>query len=57
MINAKVSGVLFTRNPLNTNENEIIIESNFGLGETTVSGIVTPDEYILQREKRNKFNL
>ena len=57
MINAKVSGVLFTRNPLNTNENEIIIESNFGLGETTVSGIVTPDEYILQREKRNKFKI
>jgi len=57
MINAKVSGVLFTCNPLNTNKNEVIIESNFGLGESTVSGIVTPDEYILHREKGNNFKI
>jgi rifampicin phosphotransferase len=57
MVNAKVSGVLFTSNPLDINKNEIIIESNFGLGESTVSGITTPDEYILQREKMNKFKI
>ena len=57
MINAKVSGVLFTCNPLTNNKSEIIIESNFGLGESIVSGIVTPDEYILQREKGNNFTI
>ena len=57
MVNAKSSGVLFTCNPLNSDKNEIIIESNFGLGESIVSGIVTPDEYILHREKENKIKI
>jgi len=42
MIESKKSGVAFTINPVNKNHNEIIIESSFGLGESVVSGIVTP---------------
>ena len=57
MVNAKSSGVLFTCNPLTSDKNEIVIESNFGLGESIVSGIVTPDEYILNREKENKISI
>lgn len=46
MIQSEVSGVAFSVNPVN-NENEIIIEAVLGLGEAIVSGTVTPDIYIV----------
>ncbi len=49
MIESKKSGVAFTINPVNKNHNEIIIESSFGLGESVVSGIVTPNNYIINK--------
>ncbi|GAB4315619.1 MAG: PEP/pyruvate-binding domain-containing protein [Methanobacteriaceae archaeon] len=51
MVNAEVSGVTFTANPVNGSE-DIVIESTWGLGESIASGIVTPDVYILNREGR-----
>jgi pyruvate,water dikinase len=42
MVDADVAGVLFTRNPL-TGVAELVIEASWGLGETVVSGLVTPD--------------
>ncbi|MFX0026067.1 MAG: PEP/pyruvate-binding domain-containing protein [Candidatus Hermodarchaeota archaeon] len=53
MIHAKCSGVLFTANPISLNNTEIIIESNFGLGESVVSGLTSPDHFIIQR--RGKY--
>ena len=50
MVNAKKSGVIFTVNPVNKNKNEMIIESIFGLGEAIVSGIVTPDHYVIDKK-------
>lgn len=50
MVNAKKSGVIFTVNPVNKNKNEMIIESIFGLGEAIVSGIVTPDHYVINKK-------
>ena len=47
MVDAKSAGVLFTRNPLSRNKNEMMIESNFGLGESVVSGYGVPDRYII----------
>ena len=47
MVAAKAAGVLFTANPLNGRTDEIVINSNWGLGESIASGIVTPDELIL----------
>lgn len=49
MINSEKSGVVFTKNP-STGENEIIIEAVLGLGETIVSGSVTPDHYVVNPE-------
>lgn len=46
MVNADVSGVTFTANPVNGG-NDVVIESTWGLGEAIVSGIVTPDIYVL----------
>ena len=48
MIDPEASGVMFTRNP--TDRNQIVIESNWGLGESVVSGEVTPDHFIVSRE-------
>ena len=48
MCDADVSGVLFTVAPFN--ENASIIESNWGLGESVVSGAITPDSFHVSRE-------
>src|SRR5262249_23272466 len=47
MVESEVSGVMFTANPVNTATDEIVINASFGLGEAVVSGIVTPDEYVV----------
>lgn len=46
MVDSRVSGILFTRDP-NTGENRIIIEAGWGLGEAIVGGEVTPDHYVI----------
>jgi len=52
MISAKCAGVLFTVNPTNSNDSEMLIESNFGLGESVMAGICSPDQFIIKK----KFN-
>ena len=47
MIDPIISGIAFTANPANNNRNQMVIEAGFGLGEAIVSGLVTPDTYIL----------
>ncbi len=46
-IASDVSGVGFSLNPLNNAYDEVVINASFGLGEAIVSGIVTPDMYIV----------
>ncbi|TFG08813.1 MAG: hypothetical protein EU539_01295 [Promethearchaeota archaeon] len=53
MIPAKCAGVLFTKNPLNVKANEMVIESNYGLGESIVSGHCSPDKFLVMREKHH----
>jgi len=48
-INSDVSGVGFSINPINNDYDEVVVTSNFGLGESVVGGIVTPDEYIVNK--------
>ena len=50
MVTSEVSGILFTANPATGERSEIIINSSFGLGEAVVSGQVTPDTYIVDKE-------
>lgn len=49
MVDADISGVTFTANPVN-GRNNIVIESTWGLGEAIASGIVTPDIFVLSRD-------
>lgn len=48
MISVKSSGVMFTANPITNDASETLIESNFGLGESLVSGHINPDQYTAQ---------
>jgi len=50
MVAAEVAGVLFTANPLNERSDEVVINATWGLGESIASGIVTPDELILDQK-------
>jgi pyruvate,water dikinase len=51
MIEAEVSGILFTANPATGDRSELVINASFGLGEAVVGGLVTPDTYLLDRSK------
>ena len=47
MFESRVSGIAFTANPLRPDADELIIESSYGLGESVVSGDVTPDRFVV----------
>ena len=49
MVNSRVSGVVFTLNPLNGDRSKIVIDVSHGLGEAVVSGLVTPDNYLVDK--------
>jgi len=44
------SGVMFTIDPVRRRRDQMVIEAVHGLGESAVSGMVTPDHYIVSRE-------
>lgn len=48
-IESEVSGVAFSLNPNNNDYDEAVINSNFGLGESVVSGQVTPDSFVVNK--------
>jgi pyruvate,water dikinase len=50
MVNACAAGVIFTADPNTGDTTRMIIEANWGLGESVVSGESTPDIYILDKE-------
>ncbi|QGA69463.1 pyruvate, water dikinase [Sulfolobus sp. E11-6] len=49
MVNSRSAGVMFTLHPVTGDEKYIMIESNWGLGESVVSGMVTPDEVLIEK--------
>jgi hypothetical protein len=48
-IDSEVAGVGFSINPLTNDFDESAIDANWGLGESVVSGMVTPDRYVLDK--------
>ncbi len=50
MVEAKAAGVMFTTNPGNGDPGQIYIEANWGLGESVVSGEVTPDSFLVAKD-------
>ena len=49
MVNSGCAGVMFTINPVTGDRDEIVIEGNYGLGETVVSGVVNPDDFVVDK--------
>lgn len=52
MVNSELSGIAFSVHPVTEDYNQLIIEAGFGLGEAIVSGSVTPDSYVIEKEPR-----
>ena len=48
-IASKQSGVAFSLNPLNNDYDEAVINANYGLGESVVSGQITPDTFVVDK--------
>jgi pyruvate,water dikinase len=49
MANAYAAGVMFTIHPSSGDRSVIVIDSNFGFGESVVSGEVTPDHFVVNK--------
>lgn len=53
MVSAESSGVMFTVEPITSDTTKIVIEAIYGLGEGLVSGEITPDMYIIDKQNNN----
>lgn len=50
LVDAKAAGVLMTANPTSGNTAEMVLESNWGLGEAVVSGVMNPDRFNVNKQ-------
>ncbi|GAB6020860.1 hypothetical protein CHUAL_003510 [Chamberlinius hualienensis] len=57
MVAAEVAGVLFSRDPVTGSPDKLFITSNYGLGESVVSGAVDPDTVIVNRSWNDQLNI
>ncbi|CAH1955179.1 unnamed protein product [Acanthoscelides obtectus] len=57
MVPADCAGVLFTCHPTTCNPQEMVVTSNFGLGETVVSGESDPDTFVIRRTWDGKLSI
>jgi len=53
MVQSDVSGVCFTVHPVTKDKNQMVIEAVWGLGEILVSGQITPDTYVIEKDTLN----
>jgi pyruvate,water dikinase len=49
MVDAEVSGVMFTCNPVSGDPSMVALNASFGLGIAVVNGEVTPDDYLVSK--------
>ncbi len=57
MINSEESGIAFSVHPVTKDTNQLIIEAGLGLGEAIVSGQVTQDSYVVDKQDRHIIDL
>jgi pyruvate,water dikinase len=55
MVQAEKSGTILTTDPMSCEENTLIIEAGWGLGEAIASGAVIPDHYELSKDDLKIF--
>ncbi|NOZ68272.1 MAG: hypothetical protein GXP46_03290, partial [Deferribacteres bacterium] len=51
MVDAAASGVMYSSDPNNLNNDVVIISANWGLGKTVVDGSVDADHFIVRKEE------
>ncbi len=56
MVASEYSGIAFSVHPVTEDYNQLIIEAGFGLGEAIVSGSVTPDSYMVEKDPRRTID-
>ncbi|HCU47705.1 TPA: hypothetical protein DIC39_01445 [Patescibacteria group bacterium] len=49
MVQSEIAGIAFTVHPVTKDKSQMIIEAGYGLGEAVVSGQVTPDSYVIDK--------
>jgi pyruvate,water dikinase len=49
LVDARSAGVAFTLDPVTGDRGRLVVEANWGLGESVVSGQVTPDYWTVER--------
>jgi len=57
MVNSEVSGITFTVHPVTQDENQMIIEAGYGLGEAIVGGLITPDAYVVDKVSKDIIDI
>ncbi|MCK9518399.1 MAG: phosphoenolpyruvate synthase [Dehalococcoidia bacterium] len=57
MVQSEKSGVMFTVEPVTSDASKITIEAVYGLGEGIVSGEISPDLYIVEKESLAVTNI
>ena len=57
MIQSEISGIAFTVHPVTEDRNQLIIEAGWGLGEAIVSGQITPDSYVVEKNPRRIIDI
>ena len=50
MVQSDVAGVMFTAEPTRSDRTKVLVEAAYGLGESVVSGEITPDTYLIDKE-------
>ena len=49
LVSADTSAVVFSANPITGNRDEVVVTASWGLGESVVSGTVTPDTWVVRK--------
>jgi phosphoenolpyruvate synthase/pyruvate phosphate dikinase len=49
LVPSDVSAVVFSANPITGSRDEVMINSNWGLGESIVGGMTTPDMFVVEK--------
>lgn len=50
MVESEKSGIAFSVHPVTQDKNQLIIEAGLGLGEAIVSGQITPNSYVVEKQ-------
>ena len=51
LVMSDVSAVVFSANPITGSRDEVMINASWGLGESIVGGMVTPDTFVIEKSR------